>query len=249
MSTFYHELTQLDFQHQVVNVSGELEFRMRELIEASREDIERFRKSMLFGTPVPEPKPNPFPFRFGSVLALLQTFRDTLIRALDLKKKDIPGLEDGVQHVELFRKLRNLVVHDGYQPLGMWAYGRFYLPVSIKRNNHFGETVLIEAPVEDMETLCLEYARSFSLKLANRLANLPADKKLNGHQFRPEWIIAASSHPAVKDEPLLKDVPSPSDWPAYTSPPPLDKAAAKLRDIADLCLARLNELELLPPAA
>ena len=249
MTTFYHEINRLDFQHQVVNVSEELEFRMRELIQASRLDIELFEKSVSAGEPIEGPKPKTFPFRFNSVLALLQTFRDTLTKALDLKKKDIPSLDEGVKHAELFRKLRNLVVHDGYQPLGMWAYGRYYLPVSIKRKDQFGDHVFIEAQAKDVETLCLEYALSFSSALCKRLNELPADQKLNGYQYSPDWILAASTHPAVKDDPALKNLPVISDWPAYTSPPPFEKAAQKLSEVADLCLSRLNELVPVPSQA
>ncbi|MFM9438147.1 hypothetical protein ACFDR9_005250 [Janthinobacterium sp. CG_23.3] len=251
MSAYYHLIDVLAFQHQVDHAAAELKFRMSELIEESLNEIKHFQNSMPpMSISLDEKRPQPVPYRFSSVLAMLQTFRDALIGA-GVITKGSSDIEDGVHHADLFRKLRNAIVHDGYRPISAWVEGRYYLPVNVKRSSKRGNKeveVEIIAPAEDVETLCLQFAASYCETLAARLDGLPVDQKLRGLEFSRDWFAAAGNHPAIK--PLLEMIDPSRHEDLRTAnaelPTPLHDATIKLREIADLCRTRLHELESLP---
>lgn len=247
MSDFCHNVDPLLFQHQVVGVVKEMKFRLTELIDASREEIERTRRSIEHGESYDETKVHVLPYRFSSVLALLQTFRDTLIGALG-KGFDFALLDADVPHADLFRKLRNALVHDGYRPVGLWSDGRYFLPVNVLRKDQRGQPVIIESPAEDVETLCLQFAQEYSLRVASMIEKLPPNEKLHGAQLSYDWFQAARLHPSVAHVRTLTELPSREDWPqpAADDPTPLDVATSLLRETSIQCAARLSELKLLP---
>jgi hypothetical protein len=248
MSAYYHFIDVLAIQHQVDHAAAELKFRMSELIEASRTEIEHFQNSMSpMSISLDKKRPQPVPYRFSSVLAMLQTFRDALIGASVITKGS-SDIEDGVHHADLFRDLRNAIVHDGYRPISAWVDGRYYLPVNVKRISKRGNKeveVEIIAPAEDVETLCLQFAASYCEKLAARLDGLPVDQKLSGWEFSQDWLAAAGNHPAIKPRLAMIDPSRHEDvrTPNAELPTPLHDATIKLREIADLCRTRLHELE------
>lgn len=251
MSTYYHFIDVMAFQHQVSHAAAELKFRMNELIAASQAEITHFQNSMPpLSISLDEKRPRPVSYRFSSVLAMLQTFKDALIGA-GVITKGASDIEDGVHHADLFRKLRNAIVHDGYRPISLWADGRYYLPVNVKRIYKQGnkETVVeIIAPDEDVETLCLQFAASYCDALVGRLGALPAEQKLRGWEFNQDWFAAAKNHPTVRphlakiDPCKIRDLRTSDD----EMPTPLDDAVFKLKEIADFCRARLRELESMP---
>jgi hypothetical protein len=223
-----------------------MQFRINELVEASRTELLAFHEAIQHQRPIEERGQPIVPYRFSSLLALLQTFRDTLRGALG-KNFDFSRLSTGIKHADLLRDLRNSLVHDGYQPVALWADGRYYLPANLKRFDQFGKPLLIDAPVLDVETLALEYASCYCDRLAELLEALSPDKKLHGPPRSYEWFQAAWSHPVLKKFQSM-EMPSREDWPkpSESDPAPLDLAAARLRDISRLCASRLNELKRLP---
>ncbi|MBW3507916.1 hypothetical protein [Janthinobacterium sp. NKUCC06_STL] len=249
MTIFYHDVDPLAFQYQVLGVAKEMKFRLTELIEASSREIALYQLAMESGRPseeANEPRENVFAYRFGSLIALLQTFRDALIGALG-KTADISSLEIDVPHAELFRNLRNALVHDGYQPLNLWVEGRYYFPVNIRRTGMGGKVVLIDAPAEDIETLALQYVSGYGLRLAILLETLPPQQRLQGPQRDYDWFQAASKHPAVEKMKIMMELPSRDKWPV---PPtderhPIDVAASQLRELIKTCETRLSTLDLL----
>lgn len=251
MSDYYHFIDVLAFQHQVDHAAAELKFRMLELIEASRTEIKHFQNSMApMSISLDEKRPQPVPYRFSSILSMLQTFRDALLGASVITKGS-SDIEDGVHHADLFRKLRNAIVHDGYWPISAWVDGRYYLPVNVRRISKRGNNeveVEIIAPAEDVETLCLQFAGSYCEKLAARLDGLPVDQKLRGWEFSQDWFAAAGNHPAIKPRLAMIDPSMHEDLrtPNTELPTPLHDATIKLREIADLCMTRLHELDSLP---
>jgi len=248
MSTYYYLIDVLAFQHQVNYAATELKFRMNELIEASVTEIKHFQNSMPpMSIPLDEKRPEPLPYRFSSVLAMLQTFKDALIGAKVIEKGS-SDIEDEVHHADLFRKLRNAIVHDGYRPISAWVQGRYYLPVNLKRMSIRGNKeveVEIIAPAEDVETLCLQFAASYCETLASRLDIFPIDQKVRGLQFSEDWFAAAKAHPAIKphfektDSSKHGDLRAPND----EVPTPLNDATITLREISNLCRTRLHELQ------
>lgn len=197
MSTYYHELDRLTFQYQIESIAKEMYFRMSELIFSSREELKNFHDSIEKKSLPDEKKQSTVNYRFSSVLALIQTFRDAIKGALG-EGFNLSSLEANVKHGELFRKLRNALVHDGYQPLGLWADGRYYIAANFKRVDQWGKTQFIDAPPDDIETLTLEFAKSYCTNLAKILEDLPAAEKLSGHKFSYEWMQAAWSHPSTE---------------------------------------------------
>ncbi|HCF2593181.1 hypothetical protein MNU23_28655 [Pseudomonas aeruginosa] len=246
MNTYYHEVDALAFQYQIASISEEMNFRVSELIEASRAELLTFYEAIRAQSPAECMEKGIVPYRFSSLLALLQTFRDALRGALG-KDFDFSPLDDDVPHASLFRQLRNALVHDGYQPIALWVEGRYYLPANFTRQDHRGKPVNVNAPEHDVETLALEYSEAYCTRLASLLDALSADKKLRGPQRSYEWFRAAWSHPVLAKFKSI-EMPSRAEWPVHpeSAPAPLDLAEIRLRDISRLCAARLEELRALP---
>lgn len=242
MTTYHHEIDALSFQHQIKSITDEMQFRLNELIDSSRSEILSAQNKTASGED--DEKNTIFQYRFTSFLALLQTFRDALKGALG-KDFDFSNIEQNIKHGDLMRKLRNTLVHDGFQPIGLWLDGRFYLPVNFKRKDSAGRYIFVDAPDQDVETLALEYAHSYCIRLAEFLEQLRPNEKLRGAQLNRDWFQAAWAHPALRKIPTI-EMPSQDQWPEPNPTPPLDIAAIKLRSIGDLCTARLEELKTLP---
>lgn len=243
---YYHEVDALAFQHQVHSISKEMSFRLTELIDASRSEISQFHKSIDLKGQVQDEQPGLVAYRFGSFIALLQTFRDALDKAVG-EDIDREGLVEGVPHASFLFKLRNALVHDGYQAVSLWVDGRYYFPVNIKRKGMGNKVIYIDVPVVDVETLTLQYALVYSERLATLIDNLPAEQKLKGRQQSAEWYSAAFSHSEVKR--LLGDNGlSEADFSFVSEPLPvaLDLAVGCLREINQKCVDRLEELDKLP---
>ncbi|MCE5984850.1 hypothetical protein [Pseudomonas sp. LF19] len=246
MSNYYHEIDRLDFQYQIASISKELLFRTTELIEASRRELSIFHKAIASRTPTAFANSGIVPYRFSSLLALIQTFRDALPQALG-QEVEISLSSDDIPHASLIRQLRNALVHDGYQPITLWAEGRYYLPANFIRHDQKARPVKIDAPALDVETLSLQYFEKYCAQLSCTLKKLPIKIKLRGPQRSYDWFKAAWTHPV-----LIKfqnvEMPSRADWPEHpeTEPAPLDLAATTLLEISQLCTARLKEPENLP---
>ncbi|WP_139220330.1 hypothetical protein [Pseudomonas sp. NFPP28] len=247
MEKYYHDVDTLAFQHQVHSISKEMSFRLNELIDASRSEISKFNRSIHLKGQVEDEQTDVVAYRFGSFLALLQTFRDALNKAVG-EDIDQDSLFEGVPHASFLFQLRNALVHDGYQAVSLWVDGRYYFPVNIKRQGFGKKIIYIDAPVVDVETLTLQYALIYSQRLAALIDKLPAEQKLKGCQRSGDWYRAAFSHSEVKR--LLGDnVLGEADF-SFVSEPlpvPLDLAVGRLREITKTCADRLDELERLSP--
>lgn len=246
MEKYYHEVDTLAFQHQVNSISKEMNFRLSELIDASRSEISQFYESVHLKEEVEKEQSEVMVYRFGSFISLLQTFRDALVKAVG-EDVDQASLVSGVPHAHFLFLLRNALVHDGYQAVSLWVDGRHYFPVSIKRQGLGGKVIYIDAPAVDVETLTLQYALVYSQRLVALIENLPAERKLKGRRQSVDWYKAAFSHSEVKRL-LGADVPSEDDL-SFVSEPlpvPLDMAVRSLREITRVCNDRLQELDNLP---
>ena len=220
-----------------------MSFRLNELIDASRSEISRFHKSIYLKGQVEEERTGLVAYRFGSFIALLQTFRDALDKAVG-EDIDRESLVEGVPHASFLFQLRNALVHDGYQAVSLWVDGRYYFPVNIKRKGFGNKIIYIDAPVVDVETLTLQYALVYSQRLAALIDSLPVEQKLKGCQQGADWYRAAFSHSEVKR--LLGDNAINEADLSFISEPlpvPLDLTVGHLREITKICADRLEELD------
>lgn len=246
MNTYYHEIDTLCFQHQISSIAREMEFRIKELIDGSRAELEVVYKAASTRRPLESESQGVVIYRFSSFLALLQTFRDALTHAVG-EGVDLSTLSRDVPHSDFLFKLRNAHVHDGYQPIALWVDGRYYFPVSFARRGQGGRSIKVDAPVCDIETLALQYAEVYCGRLAKILEDLPEVKKLKGLLRTYEWYQAATMHPA-----LMKfagfNISSRTDFDRNhdCKVGPLDMAVEQLRKTAGICTIRLRELENLP---
>ena len=246
MSEYFHDVDTLAFQHQIDSISVEMKFRLQELIQACRAELSIFDDSLTTGKEPERAKETVVFYRFSSFLAILQTFRDALYKALG-EEVDLSSLSQGVPHSELLFQLRNALVHDGYQPVSLWVDGRYYLPVGFKRPGQGKKIVRVSAPSVDIETLVLEYASVYCEHLAFLLEALPVDSKFSGPRRSYEWFKEAWEHPALLKIQGLAS-PSYAEWSVHNvvDQVPLDMAVYKLRDISKMCAERLEELKDLP---
>ncbi|WP_455927051.1 hypothetical protein [Pseudomonas capeferrum] len=244
MSTYYHEVDTLAFQHQIASISKEMKFRISELISASQVELAAFYHSIQNGTSNGGGGTQVFQYRFSSLLALLQTFRDALPHAVGADI-DMSPLSFDIPHTALMFQLRNSYVHDGYQPVGLWVDGRYYFPVNFIRRDQKNKIIKVNVSTLDVETLALEYSEVYCRRLAELLESLPSSKKLQKvSYFTKEWFQAALQHPAMQKLKGVIEPPSFSGLP--TGPASLDLAAVELRGISQLCTERLQELKTLP---
>ncbi|SDC62187.1 hypothetical protein SAMN05216345_10336 [Cupriavidus sp. YR651] len=246
MSTYFHHVDALAFQHQVAATSKELHFRLDELIQASKASIDAFKESIRTQKPTEKSPGNVFQYRLTSLIALVQTYKD-LIKEAGLGFSWGSLIAD-VAHADLMQRMRNSLVHDGYRLIALWAEGKFYVAVNIRRKGMRGEAVEIEAPEQDAEMLCLEYVRSFSAELSARLRELPESAKLKGPYYDYDWFAAAMLHPAIGE--FRQPMPSREEYAKLKTDEssPLDIAVGVLTAVRDVCEARMKE-RLQPPSA
>lgn len=246
MEKYYHEVDALAFQHQIHSISKEMSFRLKELIDASRSEISNFHTPNHLKGQAEGEQTGIVAYRFGSFIALLQTFRDALGKVVG-QDIDRESLVEGVPHASFLFQLRNALVHDGYQAVSLWVDGRYYFPVNIKRQGLGNKFIYIDTPVVDVETIALQYALVYSQRLATLIDNLPVEQKLKGNRENADWYRAALSHAEVKR--LLGDNGiSEADFSFVTEPlpVPLDLAVGCLRKINKTCADRLEELDGIP---
>lgn len=245
MTDYFHEVDTLAYQHQVRLASNELAFRVGELIDVSKAAIGAFQQQVRERCDVTNEKYGKvLQYRFTSLIALAQTFKDVLERAITLFDWD--ALVKDVEHAARVQSMRNAIVHDGYPMLSLYADGRYYFGVSVRRRGQGKKMVDIEVPAHDVEMFSLEYVRSLSVKLSNYLRQLPEDTKLKGPQFDYDWFAGAIKHPAISR--FGATLPSREEYAklGMNNPPPLDTAADILDSVASFCTARLDELSTLP---
>ncbi len=246
MEKYYHEPDTASFQYQVAAITKEMKFRLVELIDSCRKSIAEIPREGQAGTASSDDKDSIVRYRFSSLVALLQTFRDALPRAIG-KDVNIKEKIGDVPHATLLRQLRNSLVHEGYQPFGLWVDGQYYMGTNYIANDQRGRAIQVDAPEVDVETLALEYSAVYCVRLAKLLEELPKDKKLKGPPRSYEWFEATFAHPAVKKFSGFS-MPSRSEVPPHPEgePAALDVAIKYLREIAAMCNARLEELRALP---
>ena len=239
MSTYFHHVDTLAFQHQVAETSKELHFRLDELIQASKASIDAFNESVRTQKATEKSPGNVFRYRLTSLIALVQTYKD-LIKEAELGFSWGSLIAD-VAHADLMQRMRNSLVHDGYRLIALWAEGKFYVAANILRKGMRGELVEIEAPAQDAEMLCLEYVRSFSAALSARLRELSESAKLKGPYYDYDWFAAAMQHPAVGE--FRQPMPSREEYAKLKTDEssPLDIAVGVLTAVHDVCETRIKE--------
>ncbi len=245
MNDYFHEVDTLAYQHQVRLASNELAFRVGELVDVSKATIAAFHQAVRQRRDVTDEKfGRLMQYRFTSLIALAQTFKDMLGRAIDGFNWD--ALVDDVDHAAVVQSMRNAIVHDGYPILSLYADGRYYFGVSFRRRGQGQKMVDIEVPTRDVEAFSLEYVRSLSATLSNHLRQLPKSSKLKGPQFDYDWFAGAIKHPAISRFGVT--LPSRQEYANLDlkNPPPLDAAADILDSVASVCSSRLEELSKLP---
>ncbi|WP_454753908.1 hypothetical protein [Cupriavidus necator] len=246
MTKYFHHVDSLAFQHQVLETSKELHFRLAELVEASKASIDEFNESIRAGKAAEKPPGSLFQYRFTSLIALVQTYKDLIKEA----KLDFSwgSLIENVAHADLMQNMRNSLVHDGYRLIALWAEGKFYVAVNIRRKGPRDKLVEMEAPAQDIETLCLEYVRSFSAELSTRLRELPESAKLKGPYYDYDWFAAAMQHPVLGQ--YRQPLPGREEYAKLKidNSSPLDAATTVLAAVHDVCESRMKE-RLQPPSS
>lgn len=244
MAQYFYEADALAFQYHVLNTLKEIRYRLHELTTASARSIEAFHHQVREKKNVTNAEfATPVKYGFSAALAPLQTLKDLLEKVIpgfnfEAFLEDIPG---GV----MLLQLRHAVVHDGQQPVALYADGRFYVAVDTRRMGQSKKKKIeILAPEEDVETITLRFYENFSRGLANALATMDEADKLHGPAYSIEWFQEAAKHPSLR----RFNIPVNALELEATQTPhsPLDESQAVALEIAETSRRRLQYLSSLP---
>jgi hypothetical protein len=243
MTEYFFRADRLAFQHQTFYTLKELQFRLKELSDASKASIAAFHKSHADREAYDDrPLSTVVRYRFSSAIDLIQTFKDMLKAAVpafswEAFVKEIP-------QAELLQNIRNAVRHDGQHAVTLWADGQCYLAVNVSRVGQGKKIHDIVAPDEDVETLALRYFEDFANRLDAYFVGLPQSEKLSGPPLPYEWYEAATNHPALKRFQIK--LPATRADLSADAITPLDACGDLLKVIASECRMRLSEIRALP---
>lgn len=243
MPEYFYRADQLAFQYQTLSILRELRFRLNELSAASKVSIDAFQRSIIERTTNDDVASSMVVrYRFSSAIGLLQTLKDVLATAIS--GFSWSAFVSQLSQAETVQNLRNAMVHDGQQPVALWADGQCYIAVNISRPGLGKKVHEICAPADDVETLTLRFFGDFAERLHSMLIHLPESQKHFGPPLPREWFEAAMKHPSLKRFQL--ELPPPTDVASANGKRPLDACQEVLGVIAAECRARLVEISQLP---
>jgi hypothetical protein len=238
MTDYYNKFGSLSYQHHLHSLVEELQFRLTELVTACKRSIEFFDRS----EEIPKGERQIIQYRFGSLLGMVQTFKDVLPPAMGADF-DWDTFFSLIRYNDLIQQVRNAVIHDGYQSISMYVEGQYFIPVGVERKGQ-GKNKLkkFEAPPEDIETIALKFVQDFSSQLAARIRALPPAAILEGPPYEREWFNSATRHPVVARFNIPTIGKDQFQKLKSSESPPLIASINILDELAEFTLARLSSL-------
>jgi hypothetical protein len=243
MSQYFYQADKLAFQYNALTVLEELRFRLFELTAVSEQSIAAFHKAVQERSPGgTDGHATLVKYRFSSAIGLIQTLKDVLPIAIPCFAWD--SFVTRIPESATIQNLRNALIHDGQQAVNMYADGKYFVAVNIRRQGVRKQPFEILASEDDVETLTLRFYELFTWELAELLGQLDGAKKLRGQRFSPEWFQGAAEHPALARFQI--QVPDYPAQPDTTTPQPLEEARAVALEITGNCRRRLEKLAAMP---
>lgn len=108
-------------------------------------------------------------FTFNAFVNTFQSLKDSLETATS--QKIAWSYFSDVRHSEFFKECRNAITHDGMQIINAYTDGKYYIANDIERIDNKGKCICLDAPKQDVLTLCLE----FSVDLMSKVEKIADD--------------------------------------------------------------------------
>lgn len=102
-------------------------------------------------------------FTFNAFVNTFQSLKDSLETATSQKIAWSYFVD--VRHFIFFKECRNAITHDGMQIINAYTDGKYYIANNIERIDNKGKPINLEAPKQDILTLCLEFSTDLMLKV------------------------------------------------------------------------------------
>lgn len=107
-------------------------------------------------------------FTFNAFVNTFQSLKDSLETATS--KKIEWSRFSNVRHSTFIKECRNAITHDGMQIIDAYTDGRYYIANDIARIDNYGKFIALDAPKDDILTLCLEFSADLMLEV-EKIAN------------------------------------------------------------------------------
>jgi hypothetical protein len=172
----------------------ELRYHLTAIVAASDQSLQLFTS----GHQVPTANSQAVVFGFSAFANVIQTLKDATktVTGDQLPWSNIELL----RHGSFMRDARNAATHDGNPVVSAWVDGRYFVPAKISRLGDRGQVIEIPAPVEDVRTLCLEFAGDFCQLLRKTLLDTENIAHLRGASFSMVELEEAIAESKVMPE-------------------------------------------------
>ncbi|RRQ24522.1 hypothetical protein D5687_01935 [Guyparkeria sp. SCN-R1] len=136
-------------------------------------------------------------FIFNALVNTFQSLKDSLATATG--EPLVWSRFADVRHFHFFKECRNAVTHDGMQIIDGWADGRYFVASDVERFDNRGRLISIEAPKDDVLTLCLEFSTDFMVEIDKIAVELGQNIPTQSHVDKMNYIESCMSNSFVPD--------------------------------------------------
>jgi len=149
-----------------------------------------------------------------------------------------------IRHGPFMRHARNAATHDGNPVVSAWVDGRYFVPGPIVRLDDGGRVVEVDAPGEDVRTVCLEFTRDFCGLLREAFSTAVGAPALAGASFNitelEEAIAESSVVPDFAKQLFASSRDEIERSLAVSTHDPVANALSELEDAVRFCEAALR---------
>lgn len=158
-------MTEQEIHHKMVvgsfikNKLEEYEYFLRKIISI----CDLVNKNFLAGINPVNTSDEDINFTFNAFVNTVQSLKDSLETATS--QKIAWSYFADVRHSTFFKECTNAITHDGMQIINAYTDGKYYIANNIERIDNKGKFISLEAPKQDIRTLCLEFSTDLVLKV------------------------------------------------------------------------------------
>jgi len=180
----------------IKNKLQEYAYFLRQIINICHDNYDRFLNKT---TPVNTGQNN-INFTFNAFINTFQSLKDSLSTAT--------GIEinwanfDKVKHARFIKACRNATTHDGQEIINAWSDGKYYIAGKLERieiNRGQGRLIIIEPPIEDLKTLCIEFSMGLMSAITEIInhhgENIPVSSAKNRFEYAEEFVLGSHAVP------------------------------------------------------
>ncbi|NYF20264.1 hypothetical protein HDC36_001725 [Xanthomonas sp. JAI131] len=220
----------------LLHKTREIRFRLSELLNVCETSRWRFAKN----EPPIEGGGQLVNFHFSALSSIVQTIKD-LIPVISEKTVTWTDLSN-IRHMQFMHSARNAITHDGNPVVNMWADGRYYIAIDFLRLDRNQNPVSVKAPLEDIETLSIQFTMDLCSYLKEMISPLLESPALTGPLYGAEFFDNAIKHPAVPE--FVRRLYAETDRPSIDlmDGNPVTEVLTELNSLVTFCHSRQQEL-------